>query len=58
MHFIDKDINQCLDYLKFDKKNSHGEIKFALLSKIGNPVIDVLVPEEIIREAFVFYLND
>ena len=37
VHFIDKDINQCLDYLKFDKKNSHGEIKFALLSKIGNP---------------------
>jgi 3-dehydroquinate synthase len=58
VHFIDKDINQCLDYLKFDKKNSHGKIKFALLSKIGNPVIDVLVPEEIIREAFVFYLND
>lgn len=58
VHFMEEDINQCIDYLKFDKKNSHGEVKFALLSNIGAPVIDILVQEETIREAFSFYLEN
>jgi 3-dehydroquinate synthase len=58
VHFIEEDIDQCIDYLKFDKKNSHGEVKFALLSNIGAPAIDILVQEETIREAFSFYLKN
>jgi 3-dehydroquinate synthase len=58
VHFMEEDINQCIDYLKFDKKNSHGEVKFALLSNIGAPAIDILVQEETIREAFSFYLEN
>jgi 3-dehydroquinate synthase len=58
VHFIEEDIDQCIDYLKFDKKNSHGEVKFALLSDIGAPAIDILVHEETIREAFSFYLKN
>jgi len=58
VHFIEEDIDQCIDYLKFDKKNSHGEVKFALLSNIGAPAIDILVHEETIREAFSFYLKN
>ncbi len=58
VHFIEEDIDQCIDYLKFDKKNSHGEVKFSLLSNIGAPAIDILVQEETIREAFSFYLKN
>lgn len=58
VHFIEEDIDQCIDYLKFDKKNSHGKVKFSLLSNIGAPAIDILVQEETIREAFSFYLKN
>jgi hypothetical protein len=33
-------------------------VKFALLSNIGAPAIDILVQEETIREAFSFYLEN
>ena len=55
--FSNDDIEKCISYLKFDKKNTHGAVKFALISKIGKPVIDVLVPESSIREAFEYYMN-
>lgn len=46
---------QMLRLLKFDKKNSHGIVKFALLKAIGEPQIDVEVPAELMPKAFDYY---
>jgi 3-dehydroquinate synthase len=43
--------------MKFDKKNSHGNINFVLLSEVGNAIIDQTVENIIIRESFKYYLN-
>ncbi|WP_223548389.1 3-dehydroquinate synthase [Aestuariivivens sp. NBU2969] len=44
-----------IDLLKYDKKNEHGNINFVLLEAIGKPIIDCLVPEDVIIDAFKFY---
>ena len=50
-----KDKSSIIGLLKYDKKNSHGKIKFALLECIGKSKIDVIVSEDIINEAFSYY---
>ncbi|MFT4790846.1 MAG: 3-dehydroquinate synthase [Arcticibacterium sp.] len=57
INFSKEDIDTSLELLKFDKKNSHGEIRFVLLTKIGEPVSDILISEDILREAFKYYLE-
>jgi len=46
-----------IDLLKYDKKNSHGVVKFVLLEAIGKPKIDCVVSNELILEAFEYYSN-
>lgn len=53
--FTNEDILAILSNLKFDKKNTHGNINFVLLKAIGNPVIDVKIPNELYSEAFAYY---
>ncbi|MDT7830400.1 3-dehydroquinate synthase [Pricia sp. S334] len=53
--FSEADIETILSLLKFDKKNSHGDINFVLLDKIGKPVIDVKIPPKLFRSAFAYY---
>lgn len=53
--FSKKDIDTIISLLKFDKKNSHGNINFVLLASIGNPAIDIKVPAELLLEAFAYY---
>ncbi|MBU2996186.1 3-dehydroquinate synthase [Cellulophaga baltica] len=53
--FSDSDIENILKLLKFDKKNSHGNINFVLLKSIGEPVIDVKVANDLLTEAFSYY---
>ncbi|WP_373519614.1 3-dehydroquinate synthase [Pricia sp.] len=53
--FSEADIAAILSLLKFDKKNSHGNINFVLLEKIGVPVIDVKIPHELFGRAFAYY---
>ena len=55
--FEDKDYSPIIEFLKFDKKNEHGNINFVLLEAIGQPKIDCLAPNELILEAFQFYNN-
>ncbi|MFH6603755.1 3-dehydroquinate synthase [Maribacter algicola] len=55
VEFLNDDIKQILSLLKFDKKNSHGNINFVLLETIGSPKIDVRVPENLLVEAFAYY---
>ncbi len=49
------DIDNILSLLKFDKKNSHGNINFVLLSGIGNSKIDIQIPDNLFQEAFEYY---
>ena len=55
IEFSDDDIKTILSLLKFDKKNSHGNINFVLLQSIGQPIIDVQIPDELYKEAFAYY---
>jgi len=51
----DADYEAIIDLMKYDKKNSHGNINFVLLSDIGTPVLDKIVPNSTIIDAFNFY---
>ena len=53
--FTEEDIQAILDLLKFDKKNSHGNINFVLLRSIGNPEIDIKIPNNLYIKAFDYY---
>lgn len=55
IEFRKEDLAPIMDLMKFDKKNDHGNINFVLLQDIGRPVIDCIVPNEIIINAFDFY---
>lgn len=55
VEFSAADIENILKLLKFDKKNSHGNVNFVLLKNIGDTVIDVKVPENLLHEAFAYY---
>ena len=55
--FDTSDLAPILELMKFDKKNSHGNINFVLLSDIGTTVVDRIVPNEIILESFEYYDN-
>jgi 3-dehydroquinate synthase len=49
------DFDLIIDFLKYDKKNEHGNINFVLLKTIGKPVIDCLVDNDDIISAFGYY---
>ncbi|MEM9681390.1 MAG: 3-dehydroquinate synthase, partial [Bacteroidota bacterium] len=51
------DFKPIMELLKYDKKNSHGKIKFVLLEALGRPKIDCEVPDSLILDAFEFYLS-
>ena len=53
--FSDEDIEAILSLLRFDKKNSHGNINFVLLKNIGEPVIDIQISDELHKAAFAYY---
>jgi 3-dehydroquinate synthase len=53
--FKDADIESILALLKFDKKNSHGNINYVLLNKIGDCALDVKVPNDLYKKAFAYY---
>lgn len=44
-----------IELLKYDKKNSYGNINFVLLNSIGSPKLDCTVENSLINEAFKFY---
>jgi 3-dehydroquinate synthase len=53
--FTEEDIQAILGLMKFDKKNSHGNINFVLLKSIGIPVIDIKIPNNLYIKAFDYY---
>lgn len=50
-----EDYEPILELLKYDKKNSHGNINFVLLEKIGKPKYDCKVDEALYLKAFEYY---
>lgn len=53
--FDSEDIATIIELLKYDKKNSHGDINFVLLQTIGKAITDVTVPEHLFAKAFAYY---
>lgn len=52
-----EDQKKIIELLKFDKKNEAGKINFVLLRNIGEPVMDRQVSNELIHDAFSYYLD-
>lgn len=57
VEFEDNDYPGIIELLKYDKKNSHGNINFVLLEDVGKTKVDCLVDEHIILDAFQYYLE-
>lgn len=57
INITEEDHKGIMDLLKFDKKNAHGNINFVLLNAIGQPALDVQVPDELIIAAFAYYME-
>jgi 3-dehydroquinate synthase len=53
--FSSKEINEIIELLQYDKKNSHGKIKFVLLESIGKAIIDIEVSNELLLSSFEYY---
>lgn len=53
--FLQEDIKPIINLLIHDKKNEYGKIKFVLINKIGNVIIDQFVENELVNQAFVDY---
>lgn len=53
--FNENDLKFIIDLLLYDKKNSHGIVKFVLLESIGKAKIDCEVSNDLIIEAFQYY---
>lgn len=51
------DQKHIIELLKYDKKNSHGVVKFVLLEAIGKPKLDCVISNDLILEAFDNYAN-
>ena len=56
--FSNDNLAAIIGLLKYDKKNSHGKVKFVLLYALGQPAIDIEVPPENLLEGFDFYKRD
>ena len=50
--FTSEEVGEIIQLLRFDKKNSHGEVRFVLLEGIGRSKTDCIVPEALIYQVF------
>lgn len=55
--FTENDVEKIIELLKFDKKNTDGNVNFVLLEDFSSYAIDQQVDNELIRSAFNFYKN-
>ncbi|MCK0179201.1 3-dehydroquinate synthase [Flavobacteriaceae bacterium S0862] len=55
VELIKDDYLAIIELLKFDKKNTHGNINFVLLEDIGKSKIDCKVENALIMESFDYY---
>ena len=57
VEFDTKDKKLIIELLKYDKKNSHGEVKYSLIESIGKCKVDIIVDNDVIFEAFDYYAS-
>ena len=50
IEFDERDVQAVLNHLAHDKKNRAGENRWVLLTEVGCPVIDCVVPELLVRQ--------
>ena len=55
--FSEKEVDEIIKLMNFDKKNKDGQINFVLLKEIGKPKVDQMVNTSTIKKSFK-YLND
>lgn len=55
--FSEKEVDEIIKLMNFDKKNKDGQINFVLLKEIGKPKVDQKVNTSTIKKSFK-YLND
>src|SRR5690606_21262706 len=55
--FEENEFDAVIDLLKYDKKNSHGNIYFVLLNNIGSCEIGCRVPKNLLTEGLRYYTN-
>lgn len=55
--FKKSEIDEIFNLLKFDKKNTHGQVNFVLLKDIGSYSMNGDVSNKLIYKAFDFYLE-
>ena len=53
--FSNKDQNEIINIMKYDKKNIGDNVNFVLLKEIGKPVLDCKVDNDLIFTAFEYY---
>ncbi|WP_010227677.1 3-dehydroquinate synthase [Gillisia marina] len=58
INLLEEDYEIVINLLKFDKKNSHGNINFVLLKNFGESELDVIVPNNKLIEAMNYYLKN
>lgn len=55
--FREKDIDDIIALLRHDKKSYEEEIRMSLINTIGNCTFGVAIPEDLIRESLMYYLQ-
>lgn len=50
--------NEVRKLMLYDKKNRDGQVRFVLLKSIGEAVVDQPVSEELLDQAFEFYVSE
>jgi len=55
--FLEKEVDEIIKLMSFDKKNKDGQIKFVLLKEIGKPMFNQKVDINTIKKSFK-YLNE
>ncbi len=55
--FSEKEISSFIKLMRHDKKNSAGELNFALIEKPGKPLINIHASAKDVKEAFDLYNN-
>ncbi len=53
--FTAREISACMQLMQQDKKNKAGKLTFALIEKVGNPLINIQATAARVQEAFALY---
>lgn len=56
-HFSEKEIDSFIELMQHDKKNKNGELNFALIEDIAQPLINITASAQDVKEAFMLYNN-